>query len=96
VVDKVTLGQVLSKYFGFPCQFSFHQMLPTHVSSGAGTIRQLAPDITNGLNVTPLHEIKEEIYTYIYAFHCPGIVRWIMYLHPLEKQSNIIIFSSGF
>jgi hypothetical protein len=24
VVDKVALGQVFSKYFGFPCQSSFH------------------------------------------------------------------------
>jgi hypothetical protein len=24
VVDKVALGQVFSKYFRFPCQFSFH------------------------------------------------------------------------
>jgi hypothetical protein len=29
VVDKVALGQVFSKYFGFPCQ-SFHQLLHTH------------------------------------------------------------------
>jgi hypothetical protein len=27
VVDKVALGQVFSKYFGFPCQSSFHQLL---------------------------------------------------------------------
>jgi hypothetical protein len=27
VVDKVVLGQVFSKYFGFPCQSSFHQLL---------------------------------------------------------------------
>jgi hypothetical protein len=27
VVDKVALGQVFSEYFGFPCQFSFHQLL---------------------------------------------------------------------
>jgi hypothetical protein len=28
VVDKVTSGQVLSKYFGFPCRnHSFHQLL---------------------------------------------------------------------
>jgi hypothetical protein len=27
VVDKVALGYVFSKYFGFPCQFSFHQLL---------------------------------------------------------------------
>jgi hypothetical protein len=24
MVDKVALGQVLSEYFDFPCQFSFH------------------------------------------------------------------------
>jgi hypothetical protein len=33
-------GQVFSEYFGFPCQFSFHQILRTHLSSGAGTIGQ--------------------------------------------------------
>jgi hypothetical protein len=26
VVDKVALGQVLSEYFGFPCQFLFHRL----------------------------------------------------------------------
>jgi hypothetical protein len=42
VVDKVALGQVFSKYFGFPCQSSFHQFLHNdhHVSSGAGTTGQ--------------------------------------------------------
>jgi hypothetical protein len=42
VVDEVTLGQVFSKYFGFPCQSSFHKILHNHhhLSSGAGTIRQ--------------------------------------------------------
>jgi hypothetical protein len=31
VVDKVALGQVFSKYFGFPCQTrSFHQLLHPH------------------------------------------------------------------
>jgi hypothetical protein len=29
VVDKAALGQVLSEYFGFPCQ-SFHQFLHYH------------------------------------------------------------------
>jgi hypothetical protein len=40
VVDKVALEQVFSEYFGFQCQFSFHQMLHCHhhLSSGAGTI----------------------------------------------------------
>jgi hypothetical protein len=30
VVDKMALGQVFSKYFGFPCQSSFHQLLHNH------------------------------------------------------------------
>jgi hypothetical protein len=30
VVDKVALRQVFSKYFGFPCQSSFHQILHHH------------------------------------------------------------------
>jgi hypothetical protein len=30
VVDKVALGQVFSKYFGFPCQSSFHKILHHH------------------------------------------------------------------
>jgi hypothetical protein len=30
VVDKVTLWQVFSEYFGFPCQFSFHQLHRIH------------------------------------------------------------------
>jgi hypothetical protein len=29
MVDKVTLTQVFSEYFGFSCQFSFHQ--PPHI-----------------------------------------------------------------
>jgi hypothetical protein len=30
VVDKVALGQVFFKYFGFPCQSPFHQFLHHH------------------------------------------------------------------
>jgi hypothetical protein len=33
VVDKVALGQVFAEYFGFPCQFSFHQLLQKSSSS---------------------------------------------------------------
>jgi hypothetical protein len=29
-VNKVTLGQVFSEHFGFPCQSSFHQTLHPH------------------------------------------------------------------
>jgi hypothetical protein len=46
VVDEVALRQVFSEYFGFPCQFSFHQLLHNHhyLSSGTGTIGQLVTD----------------------------------------------------
>jgi hypothetical protein len=30
VVDKVALGHVFSDYFGFTCQYSFHQFLSTN------------------------------------------------------------------
>jgi hypothetical protein len=45
VADKVALGQIFSEYFGFPCQFAFHQLLHNshhHFSSEAGKIGQLA------------------------------------------------------
>jgi hypothetical protein len=35
MVDKVALGQVFSEYFGFPCRFSFHQLLHIHILSSA-------------------------------------------------------------
>jgi hypothetical protein len=39
-MDKVALGQVFSKYFGFPCQSSFYQLPHSHhhLSSGAGAM----------------------------------------------------------
>jgi hypothetical protein len=62
VVDKVALGQDLSKYFGFPCQFSFHRLLHTHhhLSSGAGTIGQLVADLPSGLSLTPPQETEKK------------------------------------
>jgi hypothetical protein len=50
VVDTVALGQVFSEYFRFPYQFSFYQMLQTHLSFGAGTIGQLVADVTSALS----------------------------------------------
>jgi hypothetical protein len=38
VVDRVALGQVFFEYFGFPYHFSFHLLLPIHLSSGPATI----------------------------------------------------------
>jgi hypothetical protein len=59
-VGKVTLGQFLSEYFGFPCQFSFHRLLHTHhhLSSGAGTVGQIVADVPSGLSLTPPQETK--------------------------------------
>jgi hypothetical protein len=64
VVDKVALGQIFSEYFGFPCQFSFHQLLYTHnQSSRVGTIGQLVADVPSGLSLTPKapNKIKRKI-----------------------------------
>jgi hypothetical protein len=60
VVGKVALGQVFSEYFGFSCQFSIHQMLHTHPSSGAGTISQLVADVPSGLSLTPPNPTKHK------------------------------------
>jgi hypothetical protein len=54
VVDKAALRQVFSKYFGFPCQCTFHQSLHTHhLSFRAGTIGQTLAAVPNGLSLTP-------------------------------------------
>jgi hypothetical protein len=60
-LTAAALGQVFAEYFGFPCQFSLHQLLHTHLSSGAGTIGQLVADVPNGLSLTPPHEIKKKM-----------------------------------
>jgi hypothetical protein len=61
VVDEVALGQDFSKYFGFPCQFSFHRLLHIHhhLSSGARTVGQIVDNLPNGLSLTPPKEIKK-------------------------------------
>jgi hypothetical protein len=60
VVNKVTLGQVFSEYFGFRCQFSFHRLLCIHhLSSTAGTIGQLVADVPSGLSLTPPQQTKK-------------------------------------
>jgi hypothetical protein len=50
VVDKVALGHVFSKYFGFPCQFSFSQMLHR-----AG---KFVADVPSGLCLNPRNKKK--------------------------------------
>jgi hypothetical protein len=69
MVDKVALGQVFSEYFGFPCHFSFHQLLNTHhLSTGAGAIGQLVADLTSGFSFTLPQEIKKKT-TICISFH---------------------------
>jgi hypothetical protein len=62
VVDKMALGYEYCKYFGFPCQFSFHRLLHKHhhLSSGTGTIGQLMADVPCGLSLTPPHQTKKK------------------------------------
>jgi hypothetical protein len=64
VVNKVAVRQVFSEYFGFPYQFSFHQMLHIHLSSGAGIIGQLVDDVPIGLSLTPPHKTKNKKLSY--------------------------------
>jgi hypothetical protein len=54
VVDKVALGQVFSKYFGFPCQIAFHRLLHNHhhLSPGAGKIGQIVAAVPSGLTIS--------------------------------------------
>jgi hypothetical protein len=56
VVDKVALGQVFSEYFGYRCQFSFHQMFHTPPSSGAGTVGLLVADVPSGFDTSKMPE----------------------------------------
>jgi hypothetical protein len=55
----VALGQVLSEYFGFPCQSSFHQLLHNHphLSSGVCTIGQKWPQYL--VDLVPPHKIRK-------------------------------------
>jgi hypothetical protein len=55
VVDKVALGQDLSEYIDFACQFAFHELLHNHhLPSGAGTIGQTVAAVPSRLVLTPL------------------------------------------
>jgi hypothetical protein len=61
VVDKVALGQVLSEYFGFPCQSSFHQLLQKLSSSIIWGLynRPEVAAVPSGLSPTPLIIMEE-------------------------------------
>jgi hypothetical protein len=76
VVDKLSLGQIFSEYFGFPHQFSFHRLLHIHhLSSEAGTIGQLVADVSSRLSLTPPQETKKKErnnYRFVYIFDSLG------------------------
>jgi hypothetical protein len=61
VVYKVAIRQILSKYFGFSWQSSFHQILHHHNHPGQATIGQLVAAVPSGPSWTPppLSEFKE-------------------------------------
>jgi hypothetical protein len=63
VVDKVALGQVFSEYFGFVCQFSFRQMLHTHLSFVFGTLGRTLADVTRALSHTAPQKKIEKLNT---------------------------------
>jgi hypothetical protein len=54
VVDKAALGQVISEYFGFPCQ-SFHRFLHYHNHPGLTQLPNKWPQCRVDLDSTPHH-----------------------------------------
>jgi hypothetical protein len=72
VVNEMALGQVFSVCFGFPCQFSFHQLLHTHLSSGAGTMNPLVAGVPRGLSLIPPHAIKKAQHNKELLNRCSG------------------------
>jgi hypothetical protein len=45
----------------FPLPFSFHRLLHTHLSSGAGTIGQTVVDVPSRLSLIPPQETKKKL-----------------------------------
>jgi hypothetical protein len=62
MVDTVTLGQIFSDYFSFPCQ-SFHRLLNDHhhhhhPSCRPGTVGQTVVGVPGGFSLTPPQEME--------------------------------------
>jgi hypothetical protein len=59
-MEKVALGHDFFEYFGFPCQFAFHQLLHNHnLSTGAGILGQTVATVPSGLSLTPREKNKK-------------------------------------
>jgi hypothetical protein len=77
VLDKMSLGQIFSEYFGFPCQFrsTDSSELIFHLSTGAGIIEPLEDSVS-------AHPTNEQIAGYFICTrpfrmsHDPGANRW--------------------
>jgi hypothetical protein len=59
-VHKVALGHIFSEYFDFSCQFSFHKMLHTDLSSGDGETGQLVADVPSLARLDEKNNNNEE------------------------------------
>jgi hypothetical protein len=57
MVDEVVLGQVFSKYFGFPCPSSSHQLLSTVIIIYHLGLVVVVPAVPSGLSLTLLRII---------------------------------------
>jgi hypothetical protein len=110
VVDKVALAWDFSECFDFPCQFSFHQMLHNHLSSGAGTMGQRVASVPSGLSQShPTSRKLEKLWILVrmwlwfsdfslrrFASNMKSTVFWDMMLYSsLTFRSNILLPSSG-
>jgi hypothetical protein len=67
-VDKVALGQVFSKHFGFPYQSLFHQIFHPHNHPGQIAIDQFMADVPSvpGWTPPPIIRNKKIIVTLIF------------------------------
>jgi hypothetical protein len=94
MVDKVALEQVFSKYFGFPCQFSFHRMfhIHHHPSSGAGAVGQLVADVPSGLSLTPPQVTKKKVIISIDTHNTQFMQLFISnnYIHSARITDNYL------
>jgi hypothetical protein len=58
VVKKGARGQIFSKFFGFPCQFSFHLLPQAHYHLSS-TIGKRVADVPNELSFIQHQETKK-------------------------------------
>jgi hypothetical protein len=65
-VDKVSVGQVLSKYFAFPRKFSFHPMFHSHHHHHLHNVwlvqlAQYVAEVPSALSFTHPHTCKVQV-----------------------------------